>query len=354
MGDSWIIIIFACKNPKQSERGMVHIRLPDDKNRPLSFYLAMEEYVARNTNVDDAFFIWQVEPSVIFGRNQLIENEVNIEYCKRNGVKMYRRKSGGGCVYADMSNMMLSYITNGDSVNFTYHKYTTLVVTALRQLGIPATANGRNDILIDGKKVSGNAFYHLGAHQTATGKGRNIVHGTMLYDTEMRNMLGCITPDDGKLLSKGVTSVRQRITLLKEHTTLTLEEIREALIRFACNEERMLTAEEIRIIEEMEKEYLSPKFIYGNNPRYTVIRKQRMDNVGTIEVRMEVKNGVIRDFDMKGDYFLTGDQNELCSRLKGTPLNKEALMAAIPHSISDIIVNLQTTDLISLILSNGE
>ena len=74
---------------------MVHIRLPDDKNRPLSFYLAMEEYVARNTNVDDAFFIWQVEPSVIFGRNQLIENEVNIEYCKRNGVKMYRRKSGG-------------------------------------------------------------------------------------------------------------------------------------------------------------------------------------------------------------------------------------------------------------------
>ena len=153
MGDSWIIIIFACKNPKQSERGMVHIRLPDDKNRPLSFYLAMEEYVARNTNVDDAFFIWQVEPSVIFGRNQLIENEVNIEYCKRNGVKMYRRKSGGGCVYADMSNMMLSYITNGDSVNFTYHKYTTLVVTALRQLGIPATANGRNDILIDGKKL---------------------------------------------------------------------------------------------------------------------------------------------------------------------------------------------------------
>ena len=116
----------------------------------------------------------------------------------------------------------------------------------------------------------------------------------------------------------------------------------------------MLTAEEIQSIEEMEKEYLSPKFIYGNNPRYTVIRKQRMDNVGTIEVRMEVKNGVIRDFDMKGDYFLTGDQNELCSRLKGTPLNKEALMAAIPHSISDIIVNLQTTDLISLILSNGE
>ena len=330
---------------------MVHIRLPDDKNRPLSFYLAMEEYVARYTTVADAFFIWQVEPSVIFGRNQLIENEVNINYCEQHGVKMYRRKSGGGCVYADKSNMMLSYITNGDLVNFTYHKYTTLVVTALRQLGIPATANGRNDILIEGKKVSGNAFYHLAPHQTVMGKGRSIVHGTLLYDTEMRNMLGCITPDDEKLLSKGVKSVRQRITLLKDYTSLTLEEIREALIRFACDEERMLTQEEILHIEEMEKEYLSPHFIYGNNPRYTVVKKQRIDDVGTIEVRMEVKNGIIRDIDLKGDYFLTGDLNELCTKLKGTALDKEALTAAIPHSISDIIVNLQTTDLISLILS---
>jgi lipoic acid synthetase/lipoate-protein ligase A len=331
---------------------MVHIILPDNKDRRLSFYLAMEEFVARHLNVADAFFTWQVKPSVIFGRNQLIESEVNIKYCQQHGVEMYRRKSGGGCVYADKSNLMLSYITNGDSVDFTYHKYTTLVVTALRQLGIPATANGRNDILIDGKKVSGNAFYHLSAQHSATGTGRNIVHGTLLYDTDMQNMVGCITPDNEKLRSKGVQSVRQRITLLKDHTALMLDEIRDDLIDFVCREERMLTTEEIRQIEEMEQEYLSPAFIYGNNPRYTVVRKQRIDNVGTIEVRMEVKNGVIKDIDMKGDYFLAGDLADLCEALKGTTLNREALVKAIPHSVGDIIMNLKATDLITLILND--
>ncbi len=186
---------------------MVYIQLPQDEERQLSFYLAMEEYVARETDVRDAFFIWQVEPSVIFGRNQLIENEVNIDYCRRNGVKMYRRKSGGGCVYADKSNMMLSFVTSSDYVCLTYNRYIMMVVEALREIGIDAKANGRNDIMIDGRKVSGNAFYHI--------PGRSIVHGTMLYDTDMRNMTACITPDDEKLLSKGVKSVRQHIALLK-------------------------------------------------------------------------------------------------------------------------------------------
>ena len=144
--------------------------------------------MARETDVRDAFFIWQVEPSVIFGRNQLIENEVNIDYCRRNGVKMYRRKSGGGCVYADKSNMMLSFVTSSDYVCLTYNRYIMMVVEALRKIGIDAKANGRNDIMIDGRKVSGNAFYHI--------PGRSIVHGTMLYDTDMRNMTACITPDD--------------------------------------------------------------------------------------------------------------------------------------------------------------
>ncbi|WP_390892302.1 biotin/lipoate A/B protein ligase family protein, partial [Prevotella koreensis] len=102
---------------------MVYIKLPREEERRLSFYLAMEEYVAREVGVRDAFFIWQVLPSVIFGRNQLIENEVNIDYCRRNGVMMYRRKSGGGCVYADKSNMMLSFITSIDCVSLTYNRY---------------------------------------------------------------------------------------------------------------------------------------------------------------------------------------------------------------------------------------
>ena len=134
---------------------MIYVSLPTTQTRRLSFYLAMEEFVARNINTtDDCFFMWQVEPSVIFGRNQLIENEVNIEYCRQNDIKTYRRKSGGGCVYADMNNIMFSYITQSENVSLTFDRYINMVADMLRSLHIPAEATGRNDIMIHGRKVS--------------------------------------------------------------------------------------------------------------------------------------------------------------------------------------------------------
>lgn len=323
---------------------MVYIQLPNEEERQLSFYLAMEEYVARETDVRDAFFIWQVEPSVIFGRNQLIENEVNIGYCKRNGVRMFRRKSGGGCVYADKSNMMLSFITSSDYVCLTYNRYIMMVVEALRKIGIDARANGRNDIMIEGRKVSGNAFYHI--------PGRSIVHGTMLYDTDMHNMTACITPDDEKLLSKGVKSVRQHIALLKDYTTMSLGEIRESIIKSICDSTLTLREEDIEKISNIEKEYLSEEFIYGNNPRYTLTRKRRIEGVGTIEARMEVKNGTIRDIDLKGDFFLTGDIDIIRKALKGKRLVKEQVVAALPDNIGDIIMNLGKEEMAEVLTEN--
>ena len=128
---------------------MVYIALPDEKTRRLSFYLAMEEYVARRLNTDDdCFFMWQVRPTVIFGRNQLIEAEVNLDFCRQKGIETYRRKSGGGCVYADMSNVMFSYITRDEEVNFTFNRYINMVTLMLCKLGVEAGSSGRNDILI--------------------------------------------------------------------------------------------------------------------------------------------------------------------------------------------------------------
>ena len=141
---------------------MIYIALPEtDTIRRLSFYLATEEHVARHMDLDEAFFMWQVNPSVIFGRNQLIENEVNIDYCRSHNIETYRRKSGGGCVYADRSNVMFSYVTKDENVSLTFNRYVNLVALVLCRLGIDARATGRNDILIDGRKVSGNAFYHV-------------------------------------------------------------------------------------------------------------------------------------------------------------------------------------------------
>jgi len=233
---------------------MTYVSLPFNDTRRLSFYLAMEEYAARNLNDgDDLFFLWQVEPTVIFGRNQVIQNEVNIPYCREHGIQFYRRKSGGGCVYADRSNVMMSYITRSDEVTTTFSRYMEMVCKMLQELGLPATSTQNNDVLIDGRKVSGNAFYHIPGH--------SIVHGTMLFDTDMEHMLNAITPPQTKLDKHGVESVRQRITLLKEHTDLSIEAFKEFAAQRLCNKELKLTDEDVKGIEAIEQEYLDPQFI---------------------------------------------------------------------------------------------
>jgi lipoyltransferase/lipoate-protein ligase len=302
----------------------------------------MEEYVARHIDVGDCFFMWQVEPSVIFGRNQLIEAEVNLEYCRRHHIQTYRRKSGGGCVYADMSNLMFSYITKEENVNFTFNRYIMMVVHMLQRLGVDARASGRNDVMIGDRKVSGNAFYRL--------PDRSIVHGTMLYDTDMLNMVGAITPTDAKLLSKGVQSVRQRICLLKDYISLTLDEFRQFAHETLCDGDIMLTADDVRAIEELEQEYLSPEFIYGNNPRYTVIKKRHIEGVGELEARIELKNNIIKSVNLMGDYFLISDvDSQLLNKLKGVPLERGALRCILPDRIDDVIMNLYKEDFIDLL-----
>ncbi len=321
---------------------MINITLPSPAPRPLPFYLAMEEYVARQMEEDDCFFLWQVPSTVIFGRNQLIDNEVNMDYCRANGIQTYRRKSGGGCVYADEGNIMLSYITHDERVNFTFNRYINLVALVLCRLGIDAKATGRNDILIDGRKVSGNAFYHL--------PGRSIVHGTLLYDTNMQHMVGSITPSDEKLVSKGVKSVRQHIALLKDYLTITIEELKQHIINTLCEREICLDYTAVHQIEEIEREYHTDAFIYGHNPSYTTQRNGRIDGVGEFEVSMELKNNVIKGIDLKGDYLLAGDLSFIEQRLINQPLTHEHLAAVLPPDLGDIIPNLKREEFIQLIL----
>ena len=224
---------------------MKYITLPTNEVRQLSFYLAMEEYVARHISEPDCFFMWQVEPSVIFGRNQVLENEVNMEYCKSHGINVFRRKSGGGCVYADMDNLMLSYISDGDKVGYTFNKFVQMILLVLRKMGVEATDTSHNDIMIGDRKVCGTAYYQL--------PGRGIVHSTMLYDTNMDHMLNAITPGPEKLEKKGIQSVRQRITLLKDYVSLSLDEVKTLIRETLCEGELMLTPEQVAEIEYQSK-----------------------------------------------------------------------------------------------------
>ena len=146
-----------------------------------------------------------------------------------------------------MDNLMLSYITTGENVGFAFNQFVQMILLVPRKAGVKATGTSHNDIMIGDRKVCGTAFNQL--------PGRSIVHSTMLYDTNMEHMLNAITPGPEKLEKKGIQSVRQRITLLKDHTSLSLEEIKTLIRETLCEGERMLTTEEIEQINKMTKNY---------------------------------------------------------------------------------------------------
>ncbi len=322
---------------------MKYVALPTEEQHRLPFYLAMEEYVARRLAADEYFFMWQVEPTVIFGRNQLVDTEVDVEYCRANSIEMYRRKSGGGCVYADRDNIMFSYITPAVNVNFTFNNYMLMVEHLLHKLGLDAKTTGRNDILIDGKKVSGNAFYHL--------PGRSIVHGTMLYDTDIEKMLRSTTPSQAKLKSKGVESVRQHITTLGQYISLTIDEFKDFARRNLCNGEIVLGSDAVAEIKEIEKSYLTDEFIYGRNPAYTTTVKRRIEGVGEFEAQLELREGVLRRINLAGDFFLVGDlDGGLLSHLAGVPFLPEAVEERLAGiELENIIMNLTKQQFINFL-----
>ncbi|MDD3957948.1 MAG: lipoate--protein ligase [Candidatus Izemoplasmatales bacterium] len=320
---------------------MIYIDYPFTETKRLSFYLATEEYLARTFPDDEYFFMWQVAPSVIFGRNQLIENEINMAYVKAHNIAFYRRKSGGGCVYADMSNIMLSFVTPGFHKDFIFTKYLMKVVDALKACGLDAVFSGRNDILVDGMKVSGNAFYRV--------NHRSIVHGTMLYDTDLEVMVRAITPDNEKLISKGVDSVRQRVMNLKDRLGMSLEDFKEHMRSFLADRYRVLTQADIHAIEAIEETYLNPDFIYGKNPNYSVIRKKKVA-AGLIEVSFELKNEVVKNINMLGDYFLIGDPDVFLNKLKGVRFSRLAFQEALEGmDLSEHVFNLSLNDFLEIV-----
>jgi len=225
---------------------MTNIVLPDPRQRSLAFYLAMEEFVAR-TIEGEAFFVWQSEPTVIFGRNQILENEVNLDYCRQHGIEVVRRKSGGGCVYSDKGNIMISFISRRGDVSEVFDRFLSALTSCLRGFGVDAERSGRNDVLVDGRKVSGNAFHQL--------SDRSIVHGTLLHSMDLDVMQQALLPPVEKLQRHGVESVRQRVMNLGEILPLSIEEIMKALVGHFCSDELILDDRQVSEIEAMENNY---------------------------------------------------------------------------------------------------
>ena len=185
--------------------------------------LAIEEYVLKNMDIDvDSFLLFYInEPSIIIGKNQNTVEEVNTEYVDANGIHVVRRLSGGGAVYHDLGNLNFSFLTKDDGDSFrNFAKFTQPVIEALAKMGVKAELKGRNDILVDGKKISGNA-------QFAT-KGRMFSHGTLMFDTEIERVVQALRVKKDKIESKGIKSIRSRVTNIKDYMEedMTIEQFR--------------------------------------------------------------------------------------------------------------------------------
>ena len=177
---------------------------------PLPDYLAIEQDLVKSVQ-EPTLFTWIVSPTVIYGRHQSAETEVNENYCREHGIAVVQRKSGGGCVYADEGNLMISFISPSTHSEQVFAEFLNIIAQALQAKGLPAVTTAHNDILVDGRKVSGCACF--------TSPTGTIVHGTLLYDVNLNAMLAAITPSTDKLAKHGVASVRQRVANLKELTT---------------------------------------------------------------------------------------------------------------------------------------
>ncbi len=316
------------------------------KSRRAAFFLAAEEYVASSLPEGNYVFAWRLAPTVVMGRHQVAEREIDLDFCRAEGIDVIRRKSGGGCIYADEGNIMFSLVTKAGAVEPLFAEYAGAVAEGLRKLGAKVEVSGRNDIrLADGGKVCGNAFYHL--------PDRNIVHGTMLYDTDIRRMTGALTPPESKLRAAGVESVRSRIGLLKDHIGCGIEELQHGILHELCDKQQVLTAADVAAIEEIEKGYYAPEYLYPKTVRAEFSNCCRVEGCGQVELHFTLRSGCITNVDVRGDFFETEDANAAFrAAFCGCPFTPKDLVAAISEHRPQRSIRGLTAEALAALLNN--
>ncbi|WP_077615703.1 lipoate--protein ligase [Caenibacillus caldisaponilyticus] len=288
--------------------------------------LAIEEYVLTELDINETYLLfYSMTPTVIVGKNQNTVEEINMDFVREHNVTVTRRLSGGGAVYNDEGDLSFSFITKDDGNSFhNYKKFTEPVVRALRQMGVHAELQGRNDLVVDGKKISGNAQFST--------RGRMFSHGTLLFDVNLENVARALNPDAEKYLSKGVKSVRSRVTNIREHLKedMDIKTFKRKLLEYIFEGEKdipeyKLTEKDWKRIREIaDKRYRNWDWVYGRSPKFNVQHKHRFP-AGTVDIRLEVKKGVIDEAAIYGDFFGVGDVKDIEALLIGTRYDRDAV-----------------------------
>ncbi|MCB6992549.1 lipoate--protein ligase [bacterium 210820-DFI.6.37] len=266
------------------------------------FNLAVEEYLLDNFD-EDIIMLWRNDNAVVVGKNQNTIQEINQNYVDENGIRVVRRLTGGGAVFHDMGNVNYTIIQKYDNSLFSNYEYFTKSVRDfLRTLGVDARLSGRNDLMIDGKKFSGNA--------QCVRNGKMMHHGTLMFSSQVKDISGALTPNKQKIESKGVKSVKSHVTNISSHmeNKISVDEFLERLYEHYLTssenvEPYQFTQADIAAIQKLsDDKYATWDWNYGESPAYSWSGSKKYD-FGLVDIRMDIKNGTISDVRIYGDFF---------------------------------------------------
>lgn len=290
-------------------------------NFGLEYYFALEKSLP-----DTVFLFWQTTPTLMVGKYQNVLEEINKPYADAHGIHVVRRMSGGGTIYTDLGGWQFSFIQHCPSGEIEFHQYIAPIISALKDLGVHAEFNGRNDLTIDGRKFSGNAQYRLGDCV--------VHHGSLLFDTDIQQMVASTTVDRYKILSKSIQSVRDRVTNIKDHlpSQISSEEFKACMVRHIlgghCAVYKTTAEDDARIQVLAEERFRSWPQIYGAAPKFSIQRTGHFAG-GTMRFQLDVKKGVITQAVVSGDFFSNVDVETICSVLKGCRYERSAVETAL-------------------------
>ncbi len=320
--------------------------------------LAIEYFLLNEKKLDEAILLFYInENAIIIGKNQNTYEEINQDAIDELGVQVVRRFSGGGAVYQDMGNICFCFITEDDGNSFRdFGKFTQPVIEALHKMGASgAQLQGRNDLLIDGKKFSGNAMY--------SNNGRLTAHGTLMLDLDVEKVPLLLRPKEEKITSKGIKSVRSRVTnimpyLNEDYQGIDILSFRQVLLMniFQVEDledikEYVLTEEDWNRIEELRTNYFNnPDWNYGKNPKFQ-IKQSKRTAAGQIEFSLNIENNKISDIKVNGDFFGLGDIADVEKALTGVAYDRQSLEVVLDSlNLKRYFGNVDTEELVDLLL----
>lgn len=321
----------------------------ESSSRNPYYNLALEEYVFEKMDRSQSYFmLWQNENTIVVGKYQNTAEEVNREFADAQGIRVVRRLSGGGAVYHDLGNLNFTFITDREGIEkIDFQVFTKPVLQALNELGVHAEFTGRNDLVLDGQKFSGNSQYMK--------QGRVLHHGCIMLDSNLDKVKDALRVREAKFTSKSVKSVRSRVTTINEHAPrkITMEEFKDALKKqvFAENDitEYTLTpADEAAIQRLMHDKYETWAWNYGFTKAYSIRREQKFDS-GLVTADMDVQHGRIKEIRFSGDFFGSGDLSALEQSLIGVPLDDHLAEALKERGIEDCILGVSAKEIANLL-----